>query len=242
MFEMAKIYLSVIIPCYNEGPTFEKSVEKIINVLNKLKKSWEIIFVEDKGVDETRNSINGLNKKIKNSKSIFHTRNKGRGRSVADGILIAKGDICGYLDVDLEVSADYIKVFVSEIERGADLAVGKRFYESNFKSLSRVILSKVYAFIVKTFLKIPIADTEAGYKFFRRKRILPILVKVKSNHWFWDTEICARTYWSGLNVSEVPVMFIRRTDKKSTVKLLSDTIAYIKEIMRFRGEVPENNN
>jgi len=97
-----------------------------------------------------------------------------------------------------------------------------------------ILASKIYALAVKTLLKISIEDTEAGYKFFKRSKILPILSKVRDKHWFWDTEICVRAYWSGLKISEIPVLFIRRRDKKSTVKLIPDTYDYIKKIIKFR--------
>lgn len=232
---MRKLAVSVILPCYNEGPTFKASVQQIIKVLSSLKKPWEIIFVEDKSTDKTKITVENLVKQILNSKAIFHTRNQGRGKSVSDGIRASRGKICGYLDVDLEVSLNYIPLFVEEIEKGVDIAIGKRFYESGIKSLGRLLASKTYALIVKVLLKIPIEDTEAGYKFFRRSKILPILAKTKNKEWFWDTEICARAYFAGLRISQIPVLFVRRTDKKSTVRLLPDSWSYIKNIIRFKA-------
>ena len=67
---MKKIDVSVILPCFNEGPTFEKSVEKILVQLKQLKKNWEIIFVEDKSIDDTKKSVESLVKKIKNSRAL----------------------------------------------------------------------------------------------------------------------------------------------------------------------------
>src|SRR3989344_8512373 len=100
---MSKIDLSIIVPCYNEGPTFEDSVEKIVVVLKTQKKKWEIIFVEDNSIDDTKKTVEKLTQKYKNIRAIFHKKNEGRGKSVSDGIKTAKGNICGYLDVDLEV-------------------------------------------------------------------------------------------------------------------------------------------
>ncbi len=238
---MNKIEVSIILACFNEGPTFERSIGKIIAELKKLKKSWEIIFVEDQSYDNTRTAVKRWRAKLQNSRAIYHDKNQGRGKSVSDGIKAARGDICGYLDVDLEVSENYIPLFIKEIENGNDLAVGKRFYESSFDSLSRVIASKVYSLAVKTLLGLPIEDTEAGYKFFKRKKILSILPKIKSNHWFWDTEICAQAYWEGNKISQVPVIFKRRPEKKSTVKLIPDTIDYIKNLYRLREQFLKSN-
>jgi len=235
-----KLYISLIIPCYNEGQIFEKSVEKIIKELRKLGRNWEIIFVEDKGQDKTKKSVEKFIKSIPNAQAVFHRKNEGRGKSVADGIKIAKGEICGYLDVDLEVSEKYISLFIKEVE-GADLAVGKRFYEGGFNNLTRFVFSKAYALALKSILKLPIDDTEAGYKFFNRKNILPILPKVKSKHWFWDTEICAQAYWNGLKISQVPVLFKRRLDKKTTVRLVPDTIDYVKNLIRLKSKLKSQN-
>src|SRR3989344_5232347 len=105
---MTKPEISIILACYNEGPTFKKSVRKIIAVLDKLKRPWEIIFVEDKSTDNTKATIEKLTAAIKGTKAIYHRKNQGRGKSVPDGIMTAKGFICGYLDVDLEVSESYI--------------------------------------------------------------------------------------------------------------------------------------
>jgi len=117
------------------------------------------------------------------------------------------------------------------------MAVGQRFYEGGLNSFGRFLASKIYALSVKTLLKIPIEDTEAGYKFFRREKILPILKKIKDKHWFWDTEICARAYFAELKISQIPVLFERRSDKKSTVRLIPDTIDYLKNLIRLRIEI-----
>src|SRR3989344_376833 len=234
---MVKVEVSLILACYNEGSTFEKSINQIVNVLKKDVRDWEIIFVEDKSDNDTKKSVEKLVKEIKNARAIYQFKNQGRGKSVADGILAAKGDICGYLDVDLEVSASYIPLFIKEIEDGADLVVGKRFYEGGLKNLTRFVSSKVYAIAVKSILKSPVDDTEAGYKFFRRSKIDPLLGKVKSKHWFWDTEICMIANSKNLRVEQIPVLFKRRKDKKSTVKLFPDTIDYLKNLIRLKKEL-----
>ena len=235
---MSKVAVSVILPCFNEGTTFERSVEQVIHELRKLRKNWEIIFVEDKSTDNTRSSVENLATKIDNARAVYHSKNQGRGKSVADGIKTSRGNICGYLDVDLEVSQRYIPLFIKEVEEGSELVVGKRFYEGEgLKSIPRFLASKVYAFAVKILFNCQIEDTEAGYKFFNRAKILPILKKVKSKHWFWDTEICVIASLKNLKIEQIPVLFKRRDGKKSTVKLFPDTIDYLKNLIRLKKEL-----
>jgi glycosyltransferase involved in cell wall biosynthesis len=230
---MEKPDYSLILACYNEGLTFEKSLDKILSFIKKFQGAWEIIFIDDKSDDSTREIIEKYVRRVHHAKAIYHTRNTGRGKSVAEGILASRGKICGFIDVDCEVSPRYIPLFIQEIEKGCDMVVGKRYYESSFKSLTRVVASHTYSYAIKLLLKMPIEDTEVGYKFFRKDKILPVLKKVRDKHWFWDTEICARANWAGLKIGQLPVLFIRRPEKKSTVKLFPDSVKYISSLMKF---------
>ncbi len=232
---------TLILPCFNEGHTFEKSVNKIIAELKRNKVQWEIIFVEDKSIDDTKFAVEKFVKSDKKIRAIFHNRNMGRGKSVADGIAASKFSICGFMDVDCEISPSYIPLFIHEIQKGSDLVVGTRFYEKGFASISRVAASRIYSYIVKRTLGIPIGDTETGFKFFNKKNILKVLKSVEDNGWFWDTEICARSYWRGLKISEVPVLFVRRHEKKSTVNLFTDSIDYFVKLINFRSQKPVSN-
>lgn len=231
---MTGVDVSLICALYNEGPTLKSSIQKILGTLEKVGKRWEIIFVEDKSTDDTREQILAISKRIKNATLVLHKKNEGRGSAISDGILVSRGKICGFLDVDCEVSPDYIPIFIGEIEKGFDMAVATRYYERSLRNISRFIASKIYSLFVKALLRVDISDTESGYKFFNREKILTVLKKTRDKGWFWDTEICARAYFSGLKISEVPVLFVRRIDKKSTVKLLTDSFQYLKKIVAFR--------
>ena len=77
-------------------------------------------------------------------------------------------------------------------------------------------------------------DTETGFKFFNRGKILPVLEQVQDKRWFWDTEIMVRALWNGLNITEIPCLFMRRSDKKSTVNLRKDIWDYLAKLYRFQ--------
>lgn len=239
---MSNIDFSLVLACYNEGPTFEEYAEKILEQLKKLRLSWEVIFVEDKSLDDTKLSVQKFTDNIKNSKALFHKKNEGRGKSVADGIFMAKGKICGFMDVDCEISPSYIPVFISEIKKGYDMAIANRFYEGRLKSVLRFIASRTYSKIVGLILTLPFEDTEAGFKFFDREKIMPVLRQTQDKRWFWDTEICARAHLGDLSVSQVPVLFKKRADKKSTVRLVPDSIEYLKKVVEFKRQMNKEHN
>lgn len=231
--------LSLVLACYNEAETFSQSVKNIISVLDKTDWTYEIIFVDDKSTDNTVQLIKQVLKKYprKHLSAIYHETNQGRGKTVTDGFFKAQGRVVGFIDIDLEIPAWYIPRAVEAINAGSDAAIGWRVYDINFKGLIRWLASKGYMWLRAKLLDINLKDTESGFKFFSREKILPVLKTCQDPHWFWDTEIVARSLRAGLNFSEIPVVFIRRYDKASTVKLLPDTIDYLKKLIHYRHKL-----
>lgn len=241
--QMEKIELSLILACFNEEPHLEENFKKILWILKHLKVPFEIIFVEDCSSDKTKKIINHIVNTFKKEKitALFHKQNIGRGGSVSDGFRRASGQVVGFLDVDLEISENFIPVFYWKIKEGKDVAIAKREYEFTMQKLIRFIATKMYAYLVRFLLKSPFNDTEAGYKFFNRDKILPILSRVKDKKWFWDTEIIMRSHHSGLSIIEIPVVFVRNPNKKSTVRIIPDSIEYLKKLLKFSKETYESN-
>ena len=170
-------------------------------------------------------------------RTILHERNLGRGASVSDGFRAARGEIAGYIDVDLEVHSRYIPSLVRAIERGADVATLQRIYAFQVRSLDRYAMCRGYSFLVRRMLAVELRDTETGYKFFRRARALPLLDEIEDSGWFWDTEFMVRAVRRGLRVVEVPGAYIRRADKTSTVRGVRDSLRYFSRLVRFRRKL-----
>jgi len=229
---------SLVLPCYNEEPVFADSVALIKRILSGSSLTWEIIFVDDGSRDDTRRLIAEEVTIDSHCRAIYHAKNKGRGASVADGILIANGTTVGYIDIDCEVSPVYIPDIVRLIASGrADMIVGERIYRVGMAALVRLILSVGYRKLITRLVPTYGIDTESGFKFFNRKKILPILSTCRDPHWFWDTEIVVRAGLAGMIIQAYPVLFTRRTDKVSSVRIIPDTIAYLKNIRRFSQEI-----
>ncbi len=227
--------LSLILPCYNETEIFLDSVRKITTVLSQSDYRWELIFVDDKSSDGTDKLIKQVYRRNTHFRSIFHTKNLGRGAAVRDGIRAARGTIVGFIDIDLEVSPIYmLEVLPILLSKNADIVIGKRIYTVAPSSLVRGILSLGYKCIANVVLHTGGVDTESGYKFFNRKKIVPVLQKTKNNGWFWDTEIVVRSLQRHLKIVELPVLFLRRSDKTSTVNIIPDVLDYLHNMWKFR--------
>lgn len=232
---MDKYDASLILACYNEAEIFNDSVARLIKTLNKTDYTWEIIFVDDKSSDNTVGLIKKAIKRYSrdNLSAIYHNKNQGRGQTVVDGFKKAKGKYVGYLDIDLEIGEWYLPRFFEALDNGFDLASAWRIYDFQLWSLPRWLASKGYTWLRKVLLGLPYQDTEGGYKFFKRSKLLPLLIKAKNQGWFFDTEIMALSCKYHLKVIELPVAFIRRAEKTSTVKLIPDTLTYLKDLYKF---------
>jgi glycosyltransferase involved in cell wall biosynthesis len=229
-------HLSVVLACYNEAQHLRASFAEIRDTLEQAGWPFEVVFVDDMSRDGTREVLTEVVTAHPHLdlRVILHERNRGRGATVTDGFRAARGEIAGYLDVDLEVHCRYVPSLVRAIERGADVATLRRIYAFQLSSLDRYFMSRGYSFLVRHLLGVPFRDTETGFKFFRRAKVLPLLDEIEDAGWFWDTEFMVRAARRGLEVVEVPGAYIRREDKTSTVRGLRDSVRYFLALLRFR--------
>lgn len=239
MAPAAAPYLSLVLACYNEAEHLEASFAEILAVLETLGRPFEVICVDDLSRDGTRAILAALPERYPGLalRVILHARNQGRGQSVADGFRAARGELTGFLDADLEVHPRYIPSLVRALEQGADVASVRRIYAFQVRSLDRYLMSRGYALLVRRLLACRVQDTETGYKFFRRERLLPVLDEVRDTRWFWDTEFMVRAERRGLRLVEIPGAYIRRRDKTSTVRGLRDSLVSLRRLLAFRRQL-----
>jgi len=228
---------SLVVACYNETSHLEASVAETFRVLDALRWTSEVIFVDDRSRDRTRAVIARIVEANPGRalRVILHEHNVGRGGTVTDGLRAARGRLAGFIDIDLEVHARYILPCLLALEAGADVATAHRIYRFQWRSLDRYILSRGYFWLMRRMIDVPVGDTETGFKLFRRERILPVLDQCEDRGWFWDTEVMVRAHHAGLRIEEVPALFLRRFDKQSTVQPVRDTLDYLRKLWRFRA-------
>jgi glycosyltransferase involved in cell wall biosynthesis len=233
---MSAVDLSLVVPCYDEAGHLRQSVAEVVEVLEQTGRTWEIVFVDDASRDDTRVVIGELCAGDPRLRAVFHERNRGRGAAFKTGFRAATGRITGFIDIDLEVHARYIPSLVARIERhGVDVATGRRSYVlRQTGGIHRAMLSWCYRRLCAILLNAGVQDSETGCKFFKRETATAVVLGSESDGWFWDTEVMVRAVLADLVVHEMPVLFVRRFDKQSTVRLLPDSIAYLRALLRFR--------
>lgn len=231
--------LSLVVPCYQEESHLRESAAAVIEALDAARLDYEIVFVDDASRDGTRAIIEEICAATPRCRALFHPHNRGRGAAFKTGYVASAGRVTGFLDIDLEVAPHYILPLFRLVDRkGFDVATGYRHYLlRQTGGLHRHLASQAYRMICWLLLGFGIRDSETGCKFFRRETASGVVLGSASDGWFWDTEVLARAALADLRIVEMPVLFLRRSDKRSTVRLFRDSYAYLVDLHRFRGKV-----
>ena len=162
---------------------------------------------------------------------------QGRGRALNRAFKASKGEILGYIDVDLATDMRHLGELIQFIRDGCDFATGSRMLpESNVKRpFKRGLASKGFNFLTRSMLGSKIYDHQCGFKSFKRASLFKILDEVKDTHWFWDTEILVRAQHAGFRVMEFPVEWKHGGTTK--VNLIKDVFGMGSQIFRLWFEL-----
>lgn len=225
--------VSIVLPAYNESSRIENTVERTALALRKITPSFEIIIAEDGSKDGTDKISEALTKKYDYVVHLHSYERLGRGCALNRAFRASKGDILGYIDVDLATDMKHLEELIQSIRDGYDFATGSRMLpESNVKrSLKRGFASKGFNYLTRHFLGSKLYDHQCGFKAFKRGSLFKIMDTVKDTHWFWDTELFVKAQRCGFKVKEFPVEWKHGGTTK--VNLVRDVFGMGSQILRL---------
>lgn len=146
--------ISIMIPCYNEEKNIELLYKAIIKELktNVSKYDYEILYIDNRSQDKTRDKIKELCKTDKKVKAIFNARNFGQLKSPYYGLLQTTGDCTILICADFQDPIDMIHKFVKEWEKGKKIVIGIKTNskESKFIYFARSCYYKLIKKIAST--------------------------------------------------------------------------------------------
>lgn len=157
-------YLSVVVPLFNEEGNVGRLHEKIVLACNKLKKPYEILFINDGSKDKTLEEA----KKLSPLTLIEFRRNFGQTAAFDAGFKHAKGDVIVTMDGDLQNDPSDIPLLLETMERdGYDVVSGWRYKRKD--SISKKIFSRGANFLRKILLHDEIHDSGCSLKVYKRE-------------------------------------------------------------------------
>ena len=216
------MYLSVIIPAYNEERRLPKTLEEIDKYLRGQSYDYEILVVNDGSKDRTAEVAKSLMLKIRNLKVTGYEKNQGKGYAVRFGMLEAKGEYRIFTDADNSTSIDQIEKIWPEFKKGFDIIIGSRDIKGAVLDppqpwLRQMILGEGFKLIRKIIVGIwEIEDTQCGFKGFKERVVGDVFPKCKINRFAFDPEILVIAKKLGYKMKEIPVYW--KNDPESKVK------------------------
>ena len=231
------MYLSVIVPAYNEEKRLPGTLKKINKYLSGQSYDSEIIVVSDGSKDRTVEVVNNLKSQIRNLKLINKKGNYGKGYAVRLGMLEAKGDYRIFTDADNSTSIDQIEKMWPEFKKGYDIVIGSRDVKGAILDppqpfLRKVILGNGFRLLTQIICGTwEILDSQCGFKCFTKKVVENIFPKCKINRWAFDPEILVIAKKLDYKIKEVPVYW--RNDLETKVKFKS-MIKMLFDLLKIR--------
>ena len=176
------IEISIIVPTNNEEENIKPFLERTEKVLDKIGKSYEIIFALDPSLDNSENIILEEIKRNKNIKLLKFSRQFGQPAATMAGISNCKGSYCVIIDVDLQDPPEIIENLYNKIISGYEVVYAKRKSRKGETFLKKLISSIAY-YLINKFSDIKIPRDTGDYRIFSR-RVINHLVKLNEGHGF----------------------------------------------------------
>lgn len=202
---------SIIIPAYNESARIRPTLDEILRYTAEQNWDTEILVVDDGSRDDTAAVIREYAAKHPRVQLIQNPGNRGKGFSVRNGMLHAQGEICLFTDADLSSPIAEAQNLFDAIESGADVAFGSRWLRAELQTerqpLYRQLLGRIFNLTLRLFLGLRYADTQCGFKAFRRDAAQRIFPLQKIERWGFDPELLFLARRMEFTVVEVPVQW-----------------------------------
>jgi glycosyltransferase involved in cell wall biosynthesis len=204
--------LSVIIPCYNEEPTLEKCVKRVL-AIQDASLHLEIIIVDDASTDGSLDIARRLAASHPEIRVLHHEHNRGKGAALRSGFQSATGAFVAVQDADLEYDPQDLKRLLVPLNDGiADVVFGSRFLSHG---AHRVLYFWHYlgnaflTFLSNMFTDLNLTDMETCYKVFRREIIQNITLK--EDRFGIEPELTAKVAQMRLRIYEMGISYYGRT-------------------------------
>jgi glycosyltransferase involved in cell wall biosynthesis len=235
--------ISLIIPAYNEGDRIGASLRRVSEFIDRYDRTVEVLIVDDGSRDKTAEVVTYFIEEFRPDSSfslLDYGGNRGKGYAVAYGFRRARGRYLVFSDTDLSAPIGQIPLLIDSLEAGADLAIGsRRLSGSQVEGLPvrRKIMGWFFAHLSKWLLSLDYADTQCGFKAYRREAAEKLIANQTIEGYTFDVEHLLSAKRLGLKVEEVPIHWIYT--EGSQVNGLSDSWKMFKDLLALRKRVGE---
>jgi glycosyltransferase involved in cell wall biosynthesis len=236
-----RVELSVIVPAYREGNRIYGNITKLLDELNRLDATYEVVIVSDGNTDSTvREAKRVASPRVR----VFHyPMNVGKGFALSLGVDQCVGELVTFIDADMELDPANIAGFIKLMEdSNCDAVIGSKRHPESKVAYPRFrrFQSWVYQMLIRVLFNLNVRDTQTGLKLFRRKVLVETLPLLAIKKFAFDLELLVVARQLGYrNVCEAPIsldyQFESTVNMRSAFWALWDTAAifYRLRILRY---------
>ena len=208
--------VTVVVPTYNEIGSLEAAAVGVIS------HGYRLLVVDDASPDGTGRLADELAARLELVDVLHRNQKQGLGPAYVAGFemaLAAGAEIVCEMDADLSHDPAYLPDLIREVEAGAEVVIASRLVPgggiSNW-SLWRRTLSRLANLYARTMLGVPIRDTTSGFRAFTAAAVRQLdPASCLANGYGFQIEMAWRAHRAGMNVAEIPFIFVERTHGKS---------------------------
>lgn len=209
------MFLSVVIPCYNEASrgsgdtSLESRLERILSHFSQY--NYELHFVDDGSTDNSiREILDFISRhEVTNWSVIKSDKNHGKGHAIRTGIDVAVGDYCLIMDADLSTSLSRLDSCLKDLEPNTCI-IGTRYADDsiivNKRKFSRRVISKISRILIQSAFGLGVSDTQCGFKVFPMKALQKSTSYIATG-WLYDIELLMCMKYQGVVIKEFPVLW-----------------------------------
>jgi len=243
MSERGEPFVSIIIPAYNEARRIDASITALDTFLASVSWSHEVILVVEKSADGTLE----LARRLAEGKPwlcvIGHDVQRGKGYAVRTGMIRARGELAFFMDADLSTPLAEIGRFIARFSSAppVDVLVGNRQHARSEiltqQHFLRRKMGQTFNAILRMIAGIRLADTQCGFKAFRRAARAAIFPLQKLDGFAFDVEVILLAERLGFAIEDMPVHWSNAEGSK--VRIIRDSWRMLCDAIRVRCLVAE---
>ncbi|MGH9718645.1 MAG: dolichyl-phosphate beta-glucosyltransferase [Bryobacteraceae bacterium] len=186
--------ISIIIPAYNEEARLPQTLARIDSFLRGRRlEFYEILVVDDGSRDRTAEVAGAFAAAHPEVRVLRNPGNRGKGYSVRQGMLEARGQWALFTDADLSAPIEELDKLVAAVEANqAQVAIGSREIDRSLIGVHqpafRENAGRIFNFIMRKSIGLPFRDTQCGFKLFDGRAAQAIFSRLRLERFGFDVE------------------------------------------------------
>jgi len=227
---------SFILPAYNESERLNESIPKVLEYVRDRGLAAELLVVNDGSTDATADVVRRFAAGNPMVVLLENPGNRGKGYSVRNGMLHARGALALFTDADLSSPIAEADKLFSALCKGSDVAIGSRWLQRELQIERQPLLRQLYGRLFNLALRIVLGlqykDTQCGFKAFNRRAIEAVFTRQHIERWGFDPELLFLADTFKLKTAEVAVEWAH--DHRSKIHPVRDGLRMGIEVLKIR--------